>query len=259
MARAIWKGVIKFEDVEVPVKLYSAVSDRGVHFRLLHEKDLVPVKQRMVHPGTGQSVDYQDVMRGLEVTENVLVAFDKEELEELAPPPSRDIEITRFVDPSVINHQWYVRPYYLGPDGQEGAYTALARALGRANKEGVARWVMRKKPYLGALRSLDDHLVMMTLRHADEVVRLAGVEPPERAPTAGELKLAEQLISALEAELDLSELHDDYRERILELIKSKAAGEKMELGRFEREPAEAKSLSDALRASIDATRRTKVG
>jgi non-homologous end joining protein Ku len=129
MARAIWKGVIRFGDAEVPVKLYSAVEDRGVHFRLLHEKTGRPVKQRMVNPVTGDEVDHDDIRRGYEVESGVFVLLEDEDLESVQPEKSRDIAITRFLDPSVINHPWYDRPYHLGPDGDAEGYYGLVAAL----------------------------------------------------------------------------------------------------------------------------------
>ena len=110
-ARAMWKGRIRFGDVDVPVKLYSAIkSTGGVHFRLLHEKDLEPVKQQMVNPETGKVVEYENVRRAFPTDDGVLVMLDEDELAELEPEGSRDIEITRFVDPEVITHQWYDVP-----------------------------------------------------------------------------------------------------------------------------------------------------
>ncbi|HUH12073.1 MAG TPA: Ku protein [Longimicrobiales bacterium] len=128
MARAIWKAKIRFGGVEVPVKLYSAVRDRGVHFRLLHRKDRVPVKQRMVDPESGEVVAYEDIRRGYETGQGTFVILDEEELAQAEPEPSREIEITRFVPPEQINHQWYERPYFLGPDEDAEAYAALAVA-----------------------------------------------------------------------------------------------------------------------------------
>src|SRR5690606_16183198 len=128
-ARAIWKGVLRLEDVEVPVKLYSAVEDKRVSFRLLHREDGVPVKQVMVNPDTGKVVEYEDIQRGYVTPEGRIVRLDPSELDELEPEPSRDIEVLRFVPPDAIEHRWFERPYYLGPDGDADAYFALAAAL----------------------------------------------------------------------------------------------------------------------------------
>lgn len=257
-ARAIWKGRIRFGDVDVPVKLYSAIkSTGGVHFRLLHEKDLVPVKQQMVNPATGKVVAYEDVRRAFPTDDGRLVMLDEEELAELEPEASRDIEITRFVDPAVITHQWYDRPYYLGPDDSDADYFALAEALRSRQKEGVARWVMRNKEYVGALRLEDEHLMLMTLRHAGEVVPASALKAPGgRELDKREIQMAKQLVSALEGDLDLESYKDEYRERVLELVEAKASGKVL---KFPKAPAKKKkedSLSAMLEKSLEATKKS---
>jgi DNA end-binding protein Ku len=257
MARAIWKGVIRFGDVEAPVKLYSAVQDRGVSFRLLHEKTLQPVKQRMVNPLTGGVVPYEEVRRGYEVEEGVFVVLEPDELESIQPAPSRDIEVTRFLDPSLINHQWYDRPYHLGPDEDVKAYYALVAALEAEGKEGLAHWTMRNKAYTGALRAEDGHLVLITLRSAEEVISAADLEPPRgRQPDPKELKMAEQLVAALEDSFDPAAYRDEYRDRVLELVEAKAEGRTLKF-RKPTEREEADDLAKSLEASLKAARERK--
>ncbi len=257
-ARAIWKGVIGFGDLTVPVKLYSAVSSQGLHFRLLHEKDQTPLKQKMVNPETGEIVPYEEVRKGYELDSGTFVLLDEEELDELEPRASRDIEITRFVDPAEIDHRWYERPYMVGPDGAEESYFALAAALEGEKKEGVARWVMRKKEYVGALRVEQGWLMLITLRHAEEVVAAEDLEaPPGRKPDSNERKMAEQLIGALEDEFDPAAWHDEYRERVMELIEMKARGEKPKVKKFRPKPTEEGALETALRQSVAAAKKRR--
>jgi DNA end-binding protein Ku len=259
MARAIWKGVIRFGEVEVPVKLYSAVEDRSVHFRLLHEKDGEPIQQHMVNPETGDVVPPDQVRRGFEVEPGVFVILDDEDLARLEPEPSRDIEITRFVPAAEISHQWYERPYFLGPDGDGEEYVALARALGKKGVEGVARWTMRKRPYLGALRARDDYLVLIALRSAEEVVPASALAPPGgRELDAREVAMARQLLSALEGEFDPANFQDEYRERVLALVESKASGQTIELSAPREKEATTRSLSSVLEASLQRLKEEKV-
>jgi DNA end-binding protein Ku len=249
-ARAIWKGRIRFGDVDVPVKLYSAVQDRNVSFRLLHAKDLEPVKQHMVNPETGKVVPYEDVQRAYRTDDGDLVMLDPDELAELEPEASRDIEITRFVAPEVITHQWYDRPYFLGPDDDDDAYFALVEALRKQKREGVARWVMRKKEYVGALRLEGDHLMLMTLRHAGEVVEASALKPPGgRALDEREVKMAAQLVAALEDELDMTAFRDEYRDRVLELVEAKAEGKVVKFPAAPKKQTE-KSLASMLEQSV---------
>jgi DNA end-binding protein Ku len=256
-ARAIWKGVIHFGDVSVPVKLYSAAQDHDVHFHMLHERDQVRVRQRMVHPGTGDEVPSGEIRRGYEAEPGVFVLLDKEELEELTPAASRDIEVTHFVAPSAIDQAWYVRPYYLGPDGDETRYSALAVALEREERVGIAHWVMRKKQYSGALHAREGRLVLVTMRAAEEVVDVSQLEAPGgRALDKRELQLAEQLVSALTGDFEPEQFRDEHRDRVLELIELKRKGGTVKKPRVARKEAPS-SLASALTASLKHVRKEK--
>ncbi len=254
-ARAMWKGVVTFGDVRVPVKLYSAVEDRNVHFRLLHAKDRAPVKQEMVNPETDERVPYERTRRAYVTEERDLVVFDRDELADLEPEPSREIRIVRFLRPAVIDHRWYRRPYYLGPDGGGQAWLALAKALERSGREGLARWVMRKQEYVSALRLHRGYPMLIALRHAEEVVSVESLERPGGAGLdKRELSMAMQLMEMLEAPFEPEAYHDEYRERVLELIATKAQGGKVKnLPVRRRRPSE--DLGRALEASLKKERK----
>src|SRR5713226_865328 len=229
-ARAIWKGDLKLNSTRVPVKLYSAVQDQTVRFHILDERSKTRVKQHMVDPDSGKEVSNEEIKKGFEVEPGTFVILDEEELESLDPEASREIEITRFVPPNEIAPEFYDRPYYLGPDGDQTAYFALVEALGNKEKEGVARWVMRKQPYVGALRAHDDHLVLFTLRNAEEVLSAKDLpRPAARAPDKKELSMAKQLVELLKGEFNPKDYQDEYRERVMEFVEKKAKGHKPKL------------------------------
>jgi DNA end-binding protein Ku len=167
-ARAIWKGQLKLGTTRVPVKLYSAVQDRTVRFHVLDDRQKKRVKQHMIDPDSGDEVPTEEIQKGYEIEPGRYVILTAEDLEKLEPPASRDIEIVEFVPQTKISQQWYERPYYLGPDGDEKDYFALVDALQNKESEGIANWVMRKKYYSGALRAVDDYLFLFTLRDANE-------------------------------------------------------------------------------------------
>src|SRR3954469_7751370 len=105
-ARAIWKGVLSFDSVSVPVKLYSAIVDRDVHFHLLHDQDMVRVEQRMVSSATNKEIDREHTQRGVEISPGEFVVLSDEELQSTQPEPSRDIAIDRFVPRGHIGDQF---------------------------------------------------------------------------------------------------------------------------------------------------------
>lgn len=224
-ARAIWKGELKLGTTKVPVKLYSGVVDQTVRFHILDDKHLMRVKQRMVDPESGDEVATAEIQKGYEIEPGKFVLVTDEELEELQPEPSREIEIAEFVPPSAISQQWYERPYYLAPEGDVESYFALAEALTNKDREGIAHWVMRNKHYVGALRAENGYLLLVTLRNAEEVISARDLpKPAGRAPSAKELTMAKQLIGMLADEFNPSDYKDEYRERVMEFIARKAKG-----------------------------------
>jgi DNA end-binding protein Ku len=258
MARAIWKGVIQLSKHEIGVKFYSAVEERTLHFHMLHRKDHAPVEQHIVRKDTGREVPKNDIRKAFAVSKGTAVILEPEDLQTLVPPESREIAVCRFVAPAVLGDQWYDRPYYLGPDGDTAAYFSLAEALERKQVIGIARWIMRKKRYVGALSSLDGYLTISTLRRADQVLSFAGVEPSKAAaPQAHELKLAEQLVSSIEGDFDPELWQNEYRQRLYRLIEAKARGEKLEPVKVRKRPPRG-DLAETLRASIAAAKERKV-
>lgn len=258
MARALWKGQLMLGKHEVPVKLYSAIEDRKVHFRLLHEKDAAPVEQHIVRKDTGKDVPKEDRRKAYALTRETAVILQPEDLQKLEPPESREIQLCRFVPAALLNDQWYDRPYYLGPDGDEDSYFALVEALERKKVLGIARWVMRKKRYLGALSLMNGHLIMTTLRRAEQVLSFSNVEPTKASsPQESELKLAEQLVSSITGDFEPEQWQDEYRKRVQQLIDAKVRGKKLVPLKPKRKAPEM-SLADTLKASLAASKEKKV-
>jgi DNA end-binding protein Ku len=187
-----------------------------------------------------------------------MVILEDEELEKLEPEDSRDIEITRFVDPSEIDPRWYERAYYLGPHGNTKAYFAAAEALAKKKKEGIAKWVMRDRQYVGALHAEDGYLMLIVLRHAEEIIAADALKPPGGRPLQKrEIEMAEQLLGALHGEFDPSEYRDQYRARVLDLVEQKAKGRKPKVKSFR--PRKAKGddeLGNVLEASLAGVKKS---
>jgi DNA end-binding protein Ku len=256
MARAIWKGRLVLGEHDVAVKMYSAIKDRSVHFRLLDKGTLAPVKQRIVRKTDGKEVEKDEQRKAFALDSEQAVMLTAEELGELEPETSRDIELSRFVPPSVVGEQWYDRPYYLGPDAdEEKSYFALAQALEQRKVLGICRWIMRKKRYLGALSVLDGYLMMVTLRRAEQVLSAPEVKG---APVSDkELKLAERLVEEISGGFDPGLWQDEYHERVRKLIEAKAHGRKIKLASPPRKRASG-DLAEQLRRSVSTVKERRV-
>src|SRR5438270_1076560 len=179
MPRSIWSGAISFGLVNVPIKLFSAVSQKDVRFHQLDAKTKTRIRQKRVSAETGEEVSYDEIIKGYEVAPDQYVAISPEELETLDPKKTKSIDIEDFVDLDQIDPIYYERPYYLVPDkGGAKAYALLVQAMKDTNKIGIARLVLRTKQYLAAIRPLGDALVLETLLYADEVVEPDELEVP---------------------------------------------------------------------------------
>jgi DNA end-binding protein Ku len=262
MARAIWTGAISFGLVNVPVKLYSATSPKTVRFHQLSGKTGARIRQKRVDPSTDEEVAYEDIVKGYEITPDHYVVIQPEELEALDPKATRSIDIEEFVDLEEIDPIYYDHSYYLAPTaGGAKAYRLLLDAMREAGKVGIGRVVIRSKQQLCALRPTGEVLTLTTMLFGDEVLapdRIDELESVSEAEASDrELKMAEQLIDSLSGEFEPGRFKDEYRERVLELIERKAAGEEIAVQPEAEEPAAAPDLMAALEASLAAVKEEK--
>src|SRR5947208_10865223 len=256
MRRSIWTGAISFGLVNVPVKLYSAVSKKTVRFHQLHEADGVRIQQKRVCPADGEEVPWDDIVKGYEISPDHYVVVTNEELEGLDPKKTRTIDIEEFVDLDEIDPLYYDHPYYLLPgQGAAKPYKLLVTAMEKAGKVAIARVVIRRKEQLMAVRPIGDVLAMATMNFHDEVVAPDSFDeaPGEDVDaTKREVDMAQQLIDSLTAEeFDPEKYHDTYREAVLDLIEKKAEGREIVLQPAE-EPEKVPDLMAALEASLAA-------
>ena len=259
MARAIWSGSISFGLVNVPVKLFSAVSPKEVRFHMVHDADGARIKQKRVCSADGKEVPYEHIAKGYEVSPGQYVVISREELEKFDPEATRTIEIGEFVDLKEIDPIYYVTTYYLAPDrGAARAYSLLFHAMKDSERVGIARVVLRIKQYLCAVRPLGKVLALSTMLYADEVNRqseLEGLPSEDAKPKERELQMATQLIDSLAAEFKPAKYKDEYREKILALIEQKAEGRQIKAPPAERAPGKVVNLMDALKASLSAAQK----
>jgi DNA end-binding protein Ku len=259
MPRSIWSGAISFGLVNVPVKLYSAVSRKTVRFNQLNGKTGNRIQQKRVDPETGDEVAYDDIVKGFELTKDRYVVLTPEELDALDPERTRTIDIEDFVALEEIDPVYYDHPYWLVPDkGAAKAYGLLLEAMRDAGKVAIARVVLRSKEQLVAIRPAGPGLMMETMIFADEVVPTDEIEelPDEKELKVSdrELKMARQLIDSLSSDFEPERYHDEYREKVLDLIERKAQGEEITVQPEAPKPARVPDLMAALEASLAAVK-----
>ena len=258
MPRAMWSGSISFGLVNIPVKLYSAVSRKTVHFNQLDSRTRSRIRQKRVSAEDGTEVPYDQIVKGYELAGGAYVVVSDDELAALDPKAVRTIDIDEFVDLAEIDPLFYDAAYYLAPDKSTKPYALLARAMEETGKVGIARFVMRTKQYLAAVRPKDGHLVLSTMVYADEIndpVDIPELTDSDDVELADrELLMATQLIESLSAEFEPGKFHDTYRESVLALIEAKAAGEEIVAPAAAAEPDRVVDLMAALEASVAAAK-----
>jgi DNA end-binding protein Ku len=258
MPRAIWTGAISFGLVNVPVKLYSAVQRKGVRFNQLDSDGNVRIQQKRINPVTGEEVPYERLVKGYEIAPDQYVVVEPGELEALEPRRTKTIDILDFVELSEIDPIFYDHPYYLAPGtGGSKPYKLLLDAMRETNKVAIAKVVIRNKEALVAVRPHGDLLQMDTLIYFDEVVpqdRIDEVPDDSVEVTDRELSIAKQLVESLATEWQPEQYRDEYREKVMELIEQKAAGEEVAVQPVTDDAAPVPDLMSALKASLDAVR-----
>ncbi len=230
MPRAIWSGSISFGLVNIPVKLYNAVSRKSVSFNQIDKRTGARIRYRKVSAADEQEVPSEEIVKGYELPSGEYVLIDDDELAALDPEAVRTIDIEEFVDLADIDPIFYDAAYVLAPDkATVKPYALLAEAMERSQKVGIARFVMRSKQYLAAVRPKDGKLLLSTMVYADEVndtdtiTELDGIDGVDVSDR--EVAMAEQLIDSLSGPFEPEKYEDTYRNRVLDLIERKAAGE----------------------------------
>jgi DNA end-binding protein Ku len=248
--RSIWSGSITIGLVNVPVKLYTMIYNKGVSFHFLHKTDGQPIKYVKVCVKEDKPVPWNEVIRGYEVSKNEYILFEPQELEAVRPESDKRIRISKFVDYFSVDPLYFDRTYALLPDKSIDAYSLLLNALEQTNKAGAGRITLRTKEYPALLHTYRGALVLTTLRYAYDVVNPQDFEALHKlaAPQKAELDLAIKIVSDLSGDFDITEFQDTYKQHIQELINKKLKGEKILV---EKPPeAEAKGLMIALRETL---------
>ena len=257
MARALWQGSLTFGLVSIPVEVHRAIRDHRPHFRMLHKKDLSPVRMDRVCIEEGHPVAWEDLVKGYEYEKGQFVVVTKEDFRTAALEKTKAIEITSFVEPTKIDDRYFETPYYLVP-GKHGdhAYALLREAIKASGRIGIGKFILRETQHLAAVEVIDDALVLSVMRFADELVDVGEFRFPAAAkPDKQELKMAQMLVENLAADWDPSQFTDQYKDNIMRIIEGKRKGKKDVRLKDDttKRPANVVDLMERLRQSLEHT------
>jgi DNA end-binding protein Ku len=250
--RMIQSGTISFGLVNIPVKLFTAATSQNISFHLIHAKCGTRIKQQQICPVCEAVLTRDDLVKGYELAKNQHVQFSEAELEALEREASRNIEIIEFVPLPKVDPIYFEKTYYLGPDkGGEKPYRLLTDAMAKSNRVALAKYVMRGKENLVLIRPAQDGLMLHIMYFADEIRSFAEVDKGSADVKPTELDLAKRLIEELSTDdFQPEQYHDEYRQRVLDLVTQKAEGKEIVTAQVESRSAEVVDLMEALKASL---------
>ncbi|KKD55537.1 MULTISPECIES: non-homologous end joining protein Ku [Paenibacillus] len=252
----VWKGAISFGLVHVPVKMFSATEDKDISMRYIHKECGSPLSYVRKCPVCDKEVEWEEIGKGYEYEKGKFVMFDKEELEQVSGQADKNIVILDFVDLQEIDPIYFQKTYYLSPDqAGSNAYKLLMNAMKDTGKIGIAQISIRSKSSLAAIRVLDECLAVETMFYPDEIRPISQVPnlPGQEEVKEKELTMAKMLIEQLSTPFDAAKYTDQYRERLLDLIQHKVAGEEVRIAPTQPQ-TNVVDLMAALQASIEAVK-----
>ena len=137
---------------------------------MLDKRDFSPVGYKRYNKTTGKEVPWNDIVKGYEYEKDQYVVLSEEDFRRANVQQARSVEIATFVDAQSIPPQYFETPYYLVP-GERGqkVYALLRETMRATGKVGVGQVVIRTTHHLAAVVPVDEALMMITLRYANEL------------------------------------------------------------------------------------------
>ena len=251
MPRSLWSGSISFGLVNVPVRLYSAVQEHKLRFHFVHEKDNSPIGYQKICKKEEKPVPDDEIVKAFEYTKGEYVFMEDEDFEAAKVEGYKTIDIVDFVPYEDIDPIFFAHTYYVGPDrGAEKVYSLLVKAMEKSELTGIAKFVMRDKQHLGALRIRDGVITLEQLHFADEIRPIDEIRASRTRVSQEELQMAERLIESFTTDWKPEKYKDTYRDELCAIIKAKRKGKDIHAA-AEVEEERPTDLMTALRESIE--------
>jgi DNA end-binding protein Ku len=256
--RANWKGYLRLSLVSCPILLYPATSEsEKVRFNQINKATGHRIKMQKVDAETGDVVEADEIVKGYKAGDGYIEITD-EDLEAIEVESTRTISVDQFVPRAEIDDLYIDRPYYVVPNGEVGqhAFGVIRDAINKKGMVALGRVVLSTREHVIALEARDKGILGMLLHYPYEVRKpeeYFGDIPDEKAPKEM-LDLAAHIIDTMAGHFDPEKFDDRYEDALRDIIKRKAAGEKITPAEHPR-PKATTNLMDALRASLEGTQK----
>jgi DNA end-binding protein Ku len=274
MASSMWKGNISFGLVNIPVKLYTAIdTSKDISFNQLDSKGH-RIQYKKWCPVEEREVQYSEIKKGYELAKDKYVVIEKQEFEKIAIESTRTINIKEFIYEWELDPLFVEKSYYIAPDSidkrrkkgkdssstvtiQDKAYSLLVKVLHDTKKIAIGKLVLKdgEKEHLIAIRAYQRGFIMHTLHYIDDIKPVEDIKEISETKVPeidkNELSLGKLLVENLTSKgFDISRYHDEYVEKLEDLIKAKAKGEVQVVRQAVKKPRQTQDLIAALKASL---------
>ena len=254
MPRAIWSGAISFGLVNVPVRMYSAIEEKDLHFHLIHEPDSGRIGYQKFCKKEEKLVPDDEIVKAFETSKDEHVVLTDEDFDAVKAEGVKTIDISDFVPYDEIDPIFFDRTYFLGPqDGAEKVYALMREAMEKTGLAAIGKYVMRERQYLGCLRVRDGVIALEKMFFHDEIRPSKDLAPGKRKVPKEELELATALIERFTGTFEPEKYEDTYRKALLAVVKAKQKGKTITAPEPEADE-EPTDLLAALKASVDAAK-----
>jgi DNA end-binding protein Ku len=260
MAASVWTGYLTFGLISMPVRLFSGARGERISFHMLHRPDRVRVKQQLICPEEEVVVDRSDIVKGYEYRKGEYVIIDPEEIKKIEPKTAKAMEILEFVKADEVDPIYFETSYYLMPEeAGRRPYALLAKALEETGHFGIAKLTMHNREYTVILRPHEGRIILHTMYYENEVRRIENFGSPDVDVREAEVKVAHQLIQALEAKFEPQKYHDTFEDNLRELIKAHLEGKEVTPVEKPKKVAPVTDLMAALKQSLASMEGKKKG
>jgi DNA end-binding protein Ku len=252
MPSSVWSGYLTFGLISMPVKLFSGARGSRISFHMLHRDDHVRIKQQLFCPEDNRVVERDEIVKGYEYRKGEYVIVEPEEIKKIEPKTAKAMEILEFVKSSEVDPIYYESSYYLMADeAGRRPYALLARAMEETEHVAIAKLTMHNREYTVILRPYENGLMLHTMYYEDEIKRLESFGKKDVSLKDAEVKVAHQLIEALEAKFDPKKYYDTFEENVKKLIQAHLEGKEVAAVPKPHKPAPVTDLMSALKKSLD--------